>query len=172
MNLTVIFSCGNFVDMANTNSLRPVVDRDPLCSEGADHSDWLRNFTKRKEYVLTTPLQDGKNIKEAGPSDVLTASEGGEKVEKGKAQRMKRLKKSNKGKGVVADQSKAGEIILADAECYECHGKGHWRRDCPQLKTKKLIQGPGVYVFENIFLANISENWILDSGSIAHIGNM
>ena len=131
--------------MADLNSLRPILDRNPLCSEGDDHSDWLWNLgnipkRERKEYVLTNPLLKGEDIKKAGPYNVLTISEGGEKVEKGKAQRMTRPKKSKKGKGVVADQPKAGKIIPADAECYECHGKGHWRRDCPQLKTKNLIQ--------------------------------
>ena len=41
-----------------------------------------------------------------------------------------------------------------------------------QLKTKNPIQGPGIYVFET-HLATVSKNWILDSGSGAHIiGNV
>ena len=51
--------------MANTNSLRPVLDRNPLRSDGANYSDWLRNLRnvlkrERKEYVLTTPLPEGE----------------------------------------------------------------------------------------------------------------
>ena len=98
------------------------------------------------------------DIEKAGPSNVLSKSEEGKKVKKSRGKRKSTPKKSNKGKGVVADQPKAAKVIPADSECYECHGKGQKKRDCPQLKTKKLIQGPGVYVFENIFLANISEN--------------
>ena len=51
--------------MANTNSMRPVLDRNPLRSDGANYSDWLRNLRnvlkrERKEYVLTTPLPEGE----------------------------------------------------------------------------------------------------------------
>ena len=106
------------------------------------------------------------DYKKAGPSNVLTVSEKGKKIKKGK--RKPRPKKSNKDKGVAAGQPKVAKLIPADAECYECHGKGHWRRDCPQLEIKNLIQGPGVYIFET-HLATISKNWILDSGSGAHI---
>ena len=54
-----------FVDMANTNSLRPILERNPLRSDGANYSDWLRNLRnvlrrERKEYVLTTPLPEGE----------------------------------------------------------------------------------------------------------------
>ena len=132
MNLTAIFSCGNIVDMANTNSLRPILDRNPLRSDGANYSDWLRNLRnvlkrERKEYVLTTPLPEG----EAMPPEFIE-----EKVKKGKGKRKPKPKKSNKGKGVVADQPKAVKVIPADAECYECHGKGHWRRDCPSSRLR------------------------------------
>ena len=72
-----------FVDMANTNSLRPILERNPLRSDGANYSDWLRNLRnvlrrERKEYVLTTPLPEGeetppefieeKAATEAGPA--------------------------------------------------------------------------------------------------------
>ena len=106
------------------------------------------------------------DYKKAGPSNVLTVSEQGKKIKKGK--RKPRPKKSNKDKGVAAGQPKVAKVIPADAECYECHGKGHWRRDCPQLKTNNPIKGPGVYVFET-HIADISKSWILDSGSGAHI---
>ena len=51
--------------MANTNSLRPILERNPLRSDGANYSDWLRNLRnvlrrERKEYVLTTPLPEGE----------------------------------------------------------------------------------------------------------------
>lgn len=53
--------------MANTNSLRPILDRNPLRSDGANYSDWLRNLRnvlkrERKEYVLTTPLPEGEEM--------------------------------------------------------------------------------------------------------------
>ena len=48
------------------------------------------------------------DFKKAGPSNVLAVTEDGKKVKKGK--RKSKAKKSNKGKGVVADQPKAAKV--------------------------------------------------------------
>ena len=51
--------------MANTNSLRPILERNSLRSNGANYFDWLQNLRnvlrrERKEYVLTTLLPEGE----------------------------------------------------------------------------------------------------------------
>ena len=51
--------------MANMNSLRPILERNPLRYDGANYSNWLRNLRnvlrrEMKEYVLTTPLLEGE----------------------------------------------------------------------------------------------------------------
>ena len=68
----------------------------------------------------------------------------------------------------------------ADAECFHCHGKGHWKRNCKlYLESIKDHGSKGtpaactlvVYVTD-IFLANSYINsWIFDTGSVAHICN-
>ena len=86
--------------MANTNSLRPILDRNPLRSDGANYSDWLRNLRnalkrERKKYVLTTPLPEGEDIKKAGSSNILTIFEGRE----GQGQAQAKAQEEQQGQG-------------------------------------------------------------------------
>jgi hypothetical protein len=74
---------------------------------------------------------------------------------------------------------KAG--AAADAECFYCKGKGHWKRNCKQYLASLKKDGGGkgtpaahtlvVHITE-IFLANSCVNsWVFDTGSVAHICN-
>ncbi|XP_066382580.1 uncharacterized protein [Miscanthus floridulus] len=68
----------------------------------------------------------------------------------------------------------------ANAKCFYCHGKGHWKRNCKlYLESIKDHGSKGtpaactlvVYV-TNIFLTNSYINsWVFDTGSVAHICN-
>ncbi|KAL0406011.1 UNVERIFIED_CONTAM: hypothetical protein Slati_3915000 [Sesamum latifolium] len=49
--------------------------------------------------------------------------------------------------------------------CIHCHGKGHWKRECPQL-----LSHPGMFVVEINMIYN-SASWVLDTGCGAHICN-
>ncbi|KAL0400321.1 UNVERIFIED_CONTAM: hypothetical protein Sradi_2375400 [Sesamum radiatum] len=66
-----------------------------------------------------------------------------------------------KGKGKVggSQQSRANDV------CIHCHGKGHWKRECPQL-----LSHPGMFVVEINMISN-SASWVLDTGYGAHICN-
>ncbi|KAL0278086.1 UNVERIFIED_CONTAM: hypothetical protein Sradi_7296800 [Sesamum radiatum] len=66
-----------------------------------------------------------------------------------------------KGKGKVggSQQSRANNV------CIHCHGKGHWKRECPQL-----LSHPGMFVVEINMIFN-SASWVLDTGFGAHICN-
>ncbi|KAL0386254.1 UNVERIFIED_CONTAM: hypothetical protein Sradi_3019700 [Sesamum radiatum] len=66
-----------------------------------------------------------------------------------------------KGKGKVggSQQSRANDV------CIHCHGKGHWKRECPQL-----LSTPGMFVVEINMISN-SASWVLDTGCGAHICN-
>ena len=91
-------------------------------------------------------------------------------------------KKKGKAKDEISKPNppapKAGPT--ADAECFHCHGKGHWKRNCKlYLESIKDHGSKGtpaactlvVYV-TNIFLANSYINsWVFDTGSVAHICN-
>ncbi|KAL0395417.1 UNVERIFIED_CONTAM: hypothetical protein Slati_4507900, partial [Sesamum latifolium] len=68
-----------------------------------------------------------------------------------------------KGKGKEkawgSQRSKANDI------CMHCQGKGHWKRECPQL-----LSNPGMFVVEVNMISN-STSWVLDTGYGAHICN-
>ncbi|KAL0286855.1 UNVERIFIED_CONTAM: hypothetical protein Sradi_7137900 [Sesamum radiatum] len=68
-----------------------------------------------------------------------------------------------KGKG----KGKIGESQLSKANdvCIHCHGKGHWKRDSPQL-----LFHPSMFVVEINMISN-SVSWVLDTGCGAHICN-
>ncbi|KAL0286032.1 UNVERIFIED_CONTAM: Retrovirus-related Pol polyprotein from transposon RE2 [Sesamum radiatum] len=55
--------------------------------------------------------------------------------------------------------------ILDQAAMHNCHGKGHWKRECPQL-----LSHPGMFVVEINMISN-SASWVLDTGCGAHICN-
>ncbi|KAL0406057.1 UNVERIFIED_CONTAM: hypothetical protein Slati_3919600 [Sesamum latifolium] len=66
-----------------------------------------------------------------------------------------------KGKGKVggSQRSKANDV------CMHCQGKGHWKRECPQL-----LSNPGMFVVDINIISN-STSWVLDTGCGAHICN-
>ncbi|KAL0427521.1 UNVERIFIED_CONTAM: hypothetical protein Slati_2926900 [Sesamum latifolium] len=66
-----------------------------------------------------------------------------------------------KGKGKVggSQRSRANDVFM------HCHGKGHWKRECPQL-----LSNPGVFVIEVNMITNVA-SWVLDTGCGAHICN-
>ncbi|KAL0437762.1 UNVERIFIED_CONTAM: hypothetical protein Sradi_0484100 [Sesamum radiatum] len=66
-----------------------------------------------------------------------------------------------KGRGKVggSQRSKANDV------CMHCQGKGHWKRECPQL-----LSNPGMFVVEVNMISN-SASWVLDTGCGAHICN-
>ncbi|KAL0313096.1 UNVERIFIED_CONTAM: hypothetical protein Sradi_5708900 [Sesamum radiatum] len=66
-----------------------------------------------------------------------------------------------KGKGKVrgSQWSKANDV------CMHCQGKGHWKKECPQL-----LSNPDMFVVEINMISN-STSWILDTDCGAHICN-
>ncbi|KAL0420792.1 UNVERIFIED_CONTAM: hypothetical protein Slati_3102100 [Sesamum latifolium] len=46
-----------------------------------------------------------------------------------------------------------------------CQGKGHWKRECPQL-----LSNPGMFVIEVNMIINAA-SWVLDTGYGAHSCN-
>ncbi|KAL0448990.1 UNVERIFIED_CONTAM: hypothetical protein Slati_1455400 [Sesamum latifolium] len=66
-----------------------------------------------------------------------------------------------KGKGKVG----GSQWLKANDVCIHCQGKGHWKRECPQL-----LSNPGMFVVEINMISN-SASWVLDTGCGAHICN-
>ncbi|KAL0395444.1 UNVERIFIED_CONTAM: hypothetical protein Slati_4510600 [Sesamum latifolium] len=67
------------------------------------------------------------------------------------------LKGKGKGKVGGSQQSKANDV------CMHFQGKGHWKRECPQLLS-------GMFVVEINIISN-SASWVLDTGCGTHICN-
>ncbi|KAL0427793.1 UNVERIFIED_CONTAM: Retrovirus-related Pol polyprotein from transposon TNT 1-94 [Sesamum latifolium] len=67
--------------------------------------------------------------------------------------------RKSKGKVGSSQRSRANNV------CMHCQGKGHWKRECPQL-----LSNPGMFVVEVNMISN-STSWVLDTGCGAHICN-
>ncbi|KAL0455847.1 UNVERIFIED_CONTAM: hypothetical protein Slati_0923900 [Sesamum latifolium] len=101
---------------------------------------------------------------------------------KAKGKRARRWKrKKGKGKAVAATASAEGAPAApkekgkgkvggsqwsnANDVCMHCQGKGHWKRECPQL-----LSNPSIFVIGVNMISNAA-SWILDTGCGAHICN-
>jgi hypothetical protein len=104
-----------------------------------------------------------------GYGNVLTVSSAGKKIKK-------RSKRKSKGKGkgkaqeVTSSASKPKDV--SDVECFYYKKRGHWKRNCPQFledkKNENVLFSLGILIIE-INLATFISDWVLDTGSCAHI---
>jgi gag-polypeptide of LTR copia-type len=104
-----------------------------------------------------------------GSGNILPVSSARKKIKK----RSKRKSKGKgKGKAQVVTSSASKPKDVSDVECLYCKKRGHWKRNCPQfLEDKKNGNVPyssGILVIE-INLATSNFDWVLDTGSCAHI---
>ena len=94
---------------------------------------------------------------------------------KGKSKNLgpKETVKKGKGKGKTLP-SKKGK--MAKAECFFCHKKGHWKRNCASYladkKKQDVVSSSGIFVTTNIILSITSTAWVLDTGAGSHICNL
>ena len=61
-----------------------------------------------------------------------------------------------------------------DDECFHCHAKGHWSRNCKKyLEDKKKKGGStsasGIYLTEINIAIYLSDSWVFDTGSMIHV---
>jgi hypothetical protein len=66
----------------------------------------------------------------------------------------------------------------ANTDCFHCHEKGHWKRNCKtylaSLKDRgsKSTSTSGtltVYVMDILIVDSFVNSWVFDTGSVAHI---
>jgi gag-polypeptide of LTR copia-type len=113
-----------------------------------------------------------KNVEEdmnKGSKNVLAVSSTGKKIKKC-------FKRKSKGKGkrkaqvVTSSASKSKDV--SDVQCSYCKKREHWKRNFPQfLEDKKNGNVPsssGILIIEINLVTSISD-WVLDTGSCAHI---
>ena len=114
-------------------------------------------------------------------SDIKKSTSGGHvmAVQNKPAFKKKGSSWQKKGKAKVVNPKpnpapKAKSGPAADNECFHCHKKGHWKRNCKlylaSLKNHSSTSGTLVIHIIEIFLADSCVNsWIFDTGSVAHI---
>jgi transposase InsO family protein len=113
-------------------------------------------------------LKTAETDMKKGVPHVLAVQKKGKRFKRTKNKR----KDSGKRKTQVVTSRKPKPNGQADAECFYCKGKGHWKRNCRKyLEDKKNGNVPsssGIHVIE-INVTSSFSNWILDTGSCAHI---
>jgi len=93
----------------------------------------------------------------------------------------------NKGKGKTGNFKKNGKQVVTpmkkpkagpklEIECFYCKGTGHWKRNYPKYladkKDGKVNKGIfDIQVIDVYLTSTPSSTWVLDTGSVANIGN-
>jgi hypothetical protein len=128
--------------------------------------------------MLKTAETDIK--KGAGTSHVMAVQNKPNFKKKGNVWRKQKGKGKAKGETSKPNPHAPKARPPTDEECFQCKGKGHWKRNCKlYLESLKKDGGKGttiahtlVVYITDIFLANSYINsWVFDIGSFAHICN-
>ena len=148
------------------SSLGLLVHQSKVQVERAQNDDrqvWTDVFTSLMEYLINTNLYNPNRRQFKDKK---------EKMENKRAMNANYRKKNN------------GKKDLSEVECYHCHKKGHYKRDCPELKSKNenknekrtsLTKNLQTWVCRKLFKSlqkkKIYEDefFILDSGANTHI---
>jgi hypothetical protein len=91
---------------------------------------------------------------------------------KGKGKEKGSNGESSGSKPKPAPKAKPGPT--SEDECFHCHEKGHWSRNCKKyLEEKKKKKGSetstsGINVIEINIALSSSESWVFDTGSMIH----
>ena len=91
---------------------------------------------------------------------------------KGKGKEKSSGGESSGSKLKPAPKAKSGPT--SEDECFHCHEKGHWSRNCKKyLEEKKKKKGSetstsGINVIEINIALSSSESWVFDTGSMIH----
>ncbi|KAL0324651.1 UNVERIFIED_CONTAM: hypothetical protein Scaly_2432200 [Sesamum calycinum] len=114
-----------------------------VCADGIDREASISKVKSKRAGHWNRKKGKGKAV------TATSSADGAPTASKGKG----------KGKDGGYQQSKANDI------CTHCQGKGHWKRECPQL-----LSNPGLFLIEVNMIANAA-SWVLDTSCGAHICN-
>jgi gag-polypeptide of LTR copia-type/Zinc knuckle len=137
------------------------------------YSNFIMNYnmmgmSKRLDELLGL-LKTAEEDMNKGSGNVLTVSSAGKKIKKCSKHKSKG---KGKEKAQVVTLSASKPKNVSNIKCFYCKKRGHWKRNCPQfLEDKKngnVHSSSGILVIK-INLATFISDWVLDTGSCAHI---
>jgi hypothetical protein len=105
-------------------------------------------------------------------------------VQKEKKKRKRSTPPKDKGKEKIFDEpssskpkTKGKSSPSPDEECFHCHKKGHWFRNCEKYSEEQKKKGSetstsGINVIEINIAVSSSDSWVFDIGSMIGLGTV
>ena len=149
----------------------------------------LNSLPDSYEHFVTTIMHGKETVKFEDVSNALMNNEMRHRDKnhdstsealfvRGRSSEMRSFSGKKKSLSRPGGTSKGRKSLERD-ECVFCHNKGHWKKDCPRLKTKdKVSSEANVAELENDFSDfsltisssfDCATKWVLDTGCTHHM---
>jgi hypothetical protein len=150
-----------------------------LQSLPVSHESFIMNFYMNGIEKTVAELHGMLKIVEDGikknPKHMMMVQKENKKTKRWTSPKGKGKKKVSDEPSSSMPKIKAKSAPSPDEECFHCHKKGHWFRNCKkyleeQKKKKKGSEtsASGINVIEIKIAVSSSDSWVFDTGSMIH----